>query len=118
MSTPYVVKLPNGDLHLGADVDGVFVPFATHSAGRVAQYVERGKNLRERADEGDELARDQIGKPLGDTSSTPKSVSKLTSDELDSLANELEVADYPSGGTVAEKREAIRAHQDELGEGA
>lgn len=61
----HVIELPNGDLQLGAEVDGQFVPFAFQSAARRAQYVQRAQDLAERAAAGDELARDQIGKPLG-----------------------------------------------------
>lgn len=78
----YVVKLPNGDLQLGAEVDGAFVPFASHSAARVAQYVERGHNLAERAEAGDELARDQIGEKLSGGSKGTKG--KSSKDEGDS----------------------------------
>lgn len=79
MSSPYVVKLPNGDLQLGADVDGVFVPFASHSAGRVAQHVERGRTLADRAEQGDELARDQIGQKLTASEAKASSSSKSES---------------------------------------
>lgn len=54
----------------------MFVPFASHSAGRVAQYVQRGKQLQERADDGDELARDQIGVPLAEASKRSSSKAK------------------------------------------
>lgn len=72
-----VVKLPNGDHSLGAEIEGVFVPFVTLSKGKVAQLVERAHNLAERAEEGDELARDQIGEsisapPKRSSSSKPK----------------------------------------------
>lgn len=113
----YVVKLPNGDLHLGAEVDGVFVSFASHSAGRVAQLVERGETLRDRAANGDELARDQIGKPLDGGNGSSKPVSKMTADELDAYADANAIPDYPGDATVAEKRAAIREHES-TGEGS
>lgn len=77
----HVVKLPNGDLQLGAEVEGVFVPFAGHSAGRVAQLIERGRNLAERAENGDERARDQIGEKLTAKSSGSKPKGKDEGDE-------------------------------------
>lgn len=71
----HIVKLPNGDVQLGAEIEGVFVPFASHSAGRLAQYIERGQNLVERAEAGDELARDQIGAPLDESKGKTRSKS-------------------------------------------
>ena len=115
MSSVYGVKLPNGDLQIGVDVDGVFVPFADHSAGRVAQYVERGRTLAERAEQGDELARDQIGKPLEGKSESSSSTDEPARSELDEHAAELGVADYPADGTTAEKVAAIAAHESSTG---
>lgn len=78
-----VHKFPNGDVAIGAEIEGVFVPFASHSAGRLAQYVQRGKDLAERAEGGDELARDQIGKPIAEAEKAEKSKAK-GSDEASS----------------------------------
>ena len=112
-----VVKFPNGDIHLGAEVDGVFVSFGSHSAVRVAQLVERGHNLKERAENGDELARDQIGTPLGDSGAGGKSVSKWTVSELDEYAQTNHVEGYPVDGNRAEKAAAVKAYVDERDEG-
>jgi hypothetical protein len=76
-----VVELPNGDHQLGAEIEGVFVPFVTHSAGRVAQYVQRGHNLAERAEAGDEAARDQIGKPVEEKAKGSRSKAKAEAEE-------------------------------------
>lgn len=111
-----VIELPNGDVQLVAEVQGVPIAFASHSAGRIAQLVERGKNLAERAENGDELARDQIGKPLAGSESSSKPVSAMKSDELDELAEELDVEDFPYDGKVAEKRAAIAEHKANVGE--
>jgi hypothetical protein len=112
----HVVKLPNGDHQLGAEIEGVFVPFASHSAGRIAQYVERGHNLAERAENGDGLARDQIGTPIEEPETSSKPVSKMTKDELDAYAVEHEVDDYPAAGNVADKRAAIAEYESASGE--
>lgn len=64
MTGVYVVRLPNGDHQLGADIEGHFVPFLTLSKGKVGQLVERAENLAARADAGDGLAADQIGAPV------------------------------------------------------
>jgi hypothetical protein len=113
-----VHKLPNGDVQLGAEIEGVFISFASHSAGRLAQYVQRGRDLKERAENGDELARDQIGKPIEAGESSSKSVSKMTSDELDEYASSQGIADFPSSGNKAEKVAAIEAHEGSPGEDA
>lgn len=56
-----IVKTPAGEFQLGGEIEGVFVSFVTLSEGRVAQLVQRGQILAERAAEGDERARDQVG---------------------------------------------------------
>lgn len=50
-----------GDVSLGAFIEGAFVPFVTLSAAKVAQYVQRGHVLQERASAGDDLAKDVLG---------------------------------------------------------
>jgi hypothetical protein len=76
-----VHEFPNGDVSIGVEHEGAFVPFATHSAGRFAQYVERGHNLNERAEAGDELARDQLGKPIAEKSKGSSSKAKASGEE-------------------------------------
>lgn len=112
----HVVKLPNGDYQLGAEIEGVFVHFQTLSAGKVAQLVERQQNLAARAEEGDELARDQIGKPIDEQPADNGGLDGKTHGELDDYADAHEVADYPTSGNKAEKIAAIKAH-NEQGEG-
>lgn len=112
----HAVTLPTGEVQIGVEIEDVFVPFASHSAARIAQYVERGKNLAERAEAGDELARDQIGKPIGEPEGGTKPVSKMTSSELDEHAERIGVEDFPADGTVAEKRAAIQEHEATYGE--
>ena len=50
-----------GDVAIGVEIDGVFVPFAERSAAKVAQMVQRGHDLQERAKSGDALALDVLG---------------------------------------------------------
>lgn len=109
-----VHEFPNGDVAIGIEHEGAFVPFASHSEGRFAQYVQRGQNLAERAEAGDELARDQIGKPLGSGESSSKELSGMTHDELDERASQLGVADFPSSGNKGEKIAAIEAHESNV----
>ena len=45
-----------GDVAIGLTIDDVFVPFSTLSAAKIAQYVQRGHDLQERAKSGDALA--------------------------------------------------------------
>lgn len=45
-----------GDQAVGIEADGVFVPLASVSANRIAQLVERGKDLKQKAGQGDEAA--------------------------------------------------------------
>lgn len=57
-----VVKATNeaGDVSIGIEEDGVFVPFATVPAHRIAHRVERGKQLAERVEGGDEEAQKAV----------------------------------------------------------
>jgi len=50
-----------GDVSIGVEVEGAFVPFLTYSRAKIVQHVERWHNLQERADAGDELAKDVLG---------------------------------------------------------
>ena len=50
-----------GDVSIGVEVEGAYVPFVTLSAGRVAQFVERHENLQKRAEGGDEQALGVLG---------------------------------------------------------
>lgn len=50
-----------GDVSIGVELEGAFVPFVTLSAGRVAQFVQRHGDLQKRAEGGDEGARDVLG---------------------------------------------------------
>ena len=50
-----------GDVAIGVEVEGAFVPFVTQSAARVAQYVQRGHILQERAEASDEQALSVLG---------------------------------------------------------
>mgnify|MGYP001591645097 FL=1 len=50
-----------GDVSIGVDVEGAFVPFVTLSAGRIAQFVQRHENLQKRAEAGDEQALGVLG---------------------------------------------------------
>ena len=50
-----------GDVSIGVEIDGVFVPFAARSAAKVAQMVQRGHDLQDRAEQGDALAQDVLG---------------------------------------------------------
>jgi len=56
-----VVKSGSGDYSLGKEIEGVFVAFASLSAARVAQLVQRGQDLQARAEEGDEQAKAVLG---------------------------------------------------------
>jgi len=64
----HVVKNAAGDASIGAEVEGVFVPFLTLSKARVAQLVQRGQDLQARAESGDE----QALAVLGDAFNPPK----------------------------------------------
>ena len=61
-----------GDVSIGLEVEGAYVPFVTLSAAKVAQYVERGHNLQTRAEAGDGLAQDVLGSAF----KTPKAEGK------------------------------------------
>ena len=50
-----------GDVAIGVEVEGAFVPFVTLSAARIAQYVQRGHDLQARAEAGDEQALSVLG---------------------------------------------------------
>jgi len=50
-----------GDVSIGVEVDGAFIPFSTLSAAKVAQLVQRHQTLVERAAAGDALALDVLG---------------------------------------------------------
>ena len=63
-----------GDVAIGVEVEGAFVPFVTLSAARVAQFVQRHENLQKRAEGGDEQA---LG-VLGSAFTKPKSKGKPT----------------------------------------
>jgi hypothetical protein len=65
-----------GDYSIGAEIEGAFVPFLTLSAGRVSQLVQRGHDLQERAEQGDERARDLLGEAQKQKSSRSKSKSE------------------------------------------
>jgi len=59
-----------GDVSIGVEVDGAFVPFSTLSAAKIAQLVQRHETLVERASAGDALAIDVLG------DATPKKKTK------------------------------------------
>jgi len=50
-----------GDVAIGVEIEGAFVPFVTLSAGKVAQLVQRHETLQERAEAGHEVAKDVLG---------------------------------------------------------
>ena len=50
-----------GEVAIGVEAEGAFVPFVTLSAGRVAQFVQRHENLQKRAEGGDEQAAGVLG---------------------------------------------------------
>mgnify|MGYP001572236331 CR=1 FL=1 len=50
-----------GDVSIGVEHEGAFVPFGTLTAGRVAQFVQRHENLQKRAEGGDEQALGVLG---------------------------------------------------------
>jgi len=54
-----------GDHAIGVEVDGVFVPVAQVSAVRIAHAVERRRNLEERAEQNDEVARRALDEDFG-----------------------------------------------------
>jgi hypothetical protein len=58
--TVKVEKGADGSLHLVADVDGVTYSFGSIPAARVQHHAERVGNLQERADTGDEGAREAL----------------------------------------------------------
>ena len=68
-----------GEVAIGVELDGAFVPFVTLSAARVAQFVERHENLQKRAEGGDEQA---LG-VLGSTFTKPKAKGKKGEPEED-----------------------------------
>ena len=51
----------SGDVSIGLDIDGDYVPFLTLTSAKVTQLRERHANLVERADAGDEAAIDVLG---------------------------------------------------------
>lgn len=53
-----------GNVAIGVEVEGVFVPLATIPAHRIEHAVERGKNLAERASGPPGDVRDQAEKAL------------------------------------------------------
>jgi len=50
-----------GDIAIGVEVEGAFVPIASVSKAKVGQLVERYETLKERAAAGDEVAKDVLG---------------------------------------------------------
>ncbi len=50
-----------GDVAIGVKIKGAFVPFVTFNRGKIAQMVERGHILQERAEKGDEQAKAVLG---------------------------------------------------------
>jgi len=50
-----------GDVSIGVEHEGLFVPFATLSRGKFAQYVQRAQDLQSRAEAGDDAAREVLG---------------------------------------------------------
>jgi hypothetical protein len=50
-----------GDVSIGVEVEGAYVPFVTLSKGKIAQFVERHKTLQERAEAGDGQAMEVLG---------------------------------------------------------
>lgn len=71
MATVTHVEHPNGDHSIGVEIDGVFTPFATLPAARVAHHSERVASLTERADAGDEYATEVLA-GLGKASAKDK----------------------------------------------
>ena len=57
-------KDAEGNYAIGDTIDGVFVPFATVPAQRVAHLVERGKTLEERSEDVTHEGHDQAVKQL------------------------------------------------------
>jgi len=57
-----VVKQENaaGDIAIGVEVEGVFVPVAQIPKARIGHAVERRKDLEQRASENDQIAIDQL----------------------------------------------------------
>jgi hypothetical protein len=50
-----------GDVSIGVEVEGAYVPFVTLSRAKVAQYVQRGHDLQARAEAGDGRSLDVLG---------------------------------------------------------
>lgn len=50
-----------GDVSIGVEHEGAFVPFSALSRGKFAQYVQRAEGLQERAEAGDDAAREVLG---------------------------------------------------------
>lgn len=62
MASVSVVEHGNGDVSIGVEIDGTYVPFSTVSAARIAHLQDRAASLNARlADEGDEAAQDAHG---------------------------------------------------------
>lgn len=99
-----------GDVAIGLDFDGDFVPFVTLSAGKIAQLRERHQTLVDRADAGDELAIDALGTAHKRPSSGGGSLDDLTRDELVAIAKQKGIEGVNSKTTKAELVEAIESH--------
>lgn len=53
MANVQVVEHGSGDVSIGVDVEGVYVPFASVTAARIAHLVERAAGLQARSESGD-----------------------------------------------------------------
>jgi len=69
-----------GDVSVGVVIEGAFVPFATLSAAKVAQYVERGHDLQARA-EGKDVAAAAMAQEVLGTAFKPKAKNAKSKDE-------------------------------------
>jgi hypothetical protein len=102
-----------GDVAIGLDIDGDFVPFVTLSAGKIAQLRERHQTLVDRADAGDELAIDALGTAHKRKSSGGGSLADLSRAELVSIAEQKGIEGVNSKTTKAELIDAIEEHESQ-----
>jgi hypothetical protein len=74
----HLVEHGNGDYSIGAEIEGVYVPFASVDAARVKHLQERAATIEERYDAGDDEEKKRLDEAtaLLPTSASSKSSAK------------------------------------------
>lgn len=102
-----------GDVSIGVEVEGAYVPIVGMSAAKIAQHVERYNNLTERAHEGDGAALALLGSSYQAPSTGPEDLGELTKAQLREVAESEGVEGLTSSSTRGEIIDAIESHRDE-----